>query len=374
LSAIVDLAELRGIEPQWRALAELRGNAFITPEWMRCWFAHYGAEATPFVPVLKHADGSLRGLLPLALSRSGRPRVCRVAGGTLGDHFHPVCEQAEEPDVGAVAGQELARAGEAWSVVILDHADIERPWVAALAAGTGVRLRTLQRPAGQMPWIDLSEYGGWEEYLAGRSSNLRKQVRRLARLAAERHGMRLRRTEDPDDVRRDVEAFFALHDMRWEKRSSLQSERARGFFADFAAAALGRGWLRLWFLELEGQAAAAWLGWRVGDRYAYYNGGFDPAWSALSPGLLLMSKVIESAFAEGATQLDFLLGEEPYKLRLANRTRTVRDVTLARSLPHPASLVVTAEHGARRVGRLIPEGAQRRLGLSRRSMLRGRER
>jgi CelD/BcsL family acetyltransferase involved in cellulose biosynthesis len=87
--------------------------------------------------------------------------------------------------------------------------------------------------------------------------------------------------------------------------------------------------------------------------------------------------VIRSALEEGASEFDFLAGDERYKFRFAEGSREVDDVALARALPHPAWVVVGAEYGLRRVARLVPASARRRLGLvrlARRSLLRGRER
>jgi CelD/BcsL family acetyltransferase involved in cellulose biosynthesis len=375
MAGVTDLDLIRGLEPEWRRLAVRRGNAFLTPEWFRCWFEHYGDEATPFVPVLRDVNGALRGLLPLALLRSGHPRVCRIAGANLGDRFHPVCDPDDEAEVAAAAGQALADAPEPWSIVALDHVQLDPAWVEALAESTGARLRTLQRTAAPLPLIELSAHASWDDYLASRSSKLRHQVRHHARRAAREHSLRLRRTERPDELASDFATFLDLHYRRLGTHggSSLVSERARAFHVAFAAAALERGWLRLWFLELDDHPAAAWYGWRLGDRYAFYNTGFDPVFSALSPGFVLLSAVIESAFEEGATEFDFLLGAESYKYRFAERDRTVSDVTLARAFPHPASLLASAEYGARRMGRLIPASARRRLGrLARRSSMRGR--
>src|ERR687891_899244 len=39
---IMDASALRGLEGEWRALAESRGNAFLTPEWFFSWHRHYG--------------------------------------------------------------------------------------------------------------------------------------------------------------------------------------------------------------------------------------------------------------------------------------------------------------------------------------------
>ncbi|MGH2955380.1 MAG: GNAT family N-acetyltransferase [Solirubrobacterales bacterium] len=372
ISAVTELDGLAEFESDWRRLAERRGNAFLTPEWARCWFEHYGEGASPFVPVLQGGNGTLKGLLPLALPDSGHPRVCRIAGANLGDHFHPLAERGQEAEVAAAVGEALASSPSPWSILALDHVELEEPWLASLSAGTGLRLRLLERTSAPLPFIELSRHASWDDYLASRSSNLRQQVRRFARRAAKRHSMRLRRTDDPGELRADMAVFFGLHDRRFSAESSLRSERARAFHTDFSAAALKRGWLRLWFLELDGAPVAAWYGWRVGARYAFFNSGFDPDWSETRPGLVLQSAVIESALEEGAEEFDFLLGDERYKFRFAEESRTVSDVILARALPHPAALVASAEHFARRLGRLMPESARRR--LARRSLLRGRRR
>jgi CelD/BcsL family acetyltransferase involved in cellulose biosynthesis len=379
VAEVADLGRLEELGSEWRALAIGRGNAFLTPEWFAAWNAHYGGEHTPFVPVLRDRDGGLRGLLPLALPNAGHPRVCRLAGANLGDRFQPVCSPGDEVAVATAAGEALADAPRLWTVVSLDHVQLDEPWVQALGAATGRRLSTRSRVAAPLPLIELASHESWDAYLGTRSSNFRQQVRRFGRRAARDAEVRVRRTESADQLEADMATFFALHDQRFTGRggSSLSAERARRFHLDFARAALEQGWLRLWLLELDGRPAAAWYGWRLGERYSYYNSGFDSAFAALSPGLVLISAVIESAFEEGASVFDFLLGEESYKYRFADSEQTVSDVTLARALPHPASVVTAAEYGARRAGRLIPASARRKLGLARlarRSLMGGRGR
>jgi CelD/BcsL family acetyltransferase involved in cellulose biosynthesis len=366
MADLADLDRLGPLEDEWRRLAVQRGNGFLTPDWCGAWARHYATEYVPFIPVLRDPAGGLRGLLPLALPRSGHPRACRIAGANLGDRFHPICAPEAEAEVAAAAGAALAEAPEPWSVVSLDHVQIDTPWVEALGDATGRRLSSRSRIAAPLPLIDIATHESWDAYLATRSSNFRQQVRRFARRAAREAEVRLRRTESAAELDADMSTFFALHDKRLGERggSSLSAERARSFHLDFARAALEQGWLRLWILELNGSPAAAWYGWRLGERYSYYNSGFDPVFAALSPGLVLISAVIESAFEEGASEFDFLLGEESYKYRFAERERTVSDVVLARALPHPAGVLTGAEFAARWLVRAVPPSAKRRLGLT----------
>jgi CelD/BcsL family acetyltransferase involved in cellulose biosynthesis len=89
--------------------------------------------------------------------------------------------------------------------------------------------------------------------------------------------------------------------------------------------------------------------------------------------MVLLARVLESAFEEWARTFDFLLGDESYKSRFADETRPVHDVTLARVLPHPASLVTGAEFGLRNLGRrVLPASVRGR--LARRSLLGSKDR
>ena len=368
---IESVDELRPLEHAWRELAERRGNAFLTPEWFRSWSRHYGGEATPLVAGVRRPDGTLKGLMPLSL-QPGRTGVAQFAGGNLGDFFLPVCEAEDEEEVAAAAGAALADTEHKWGILALRNVDRERPWVESLADATGMRLRARERVAGELWKMRLTRHADWEDYLASRSSNMRQQIRRLRRRAARKHSLRIRRTEDRACIGRDIQTLFDLHDRRFGASSSLRSKAVRAFHSDFAAAALERGWLRLWFLELDGQAAAAWYGWRFGDCYTFYNSGFDPSWDDVRPGFVLMSAVIEAAFEEGAQQFDFLLGNEPYKARFANETRQVSEVIFSRAFPHPAAAVSWAELNAFRLGRSLPAGVRKRLGsYATRSKVRG---
>ena len=69
------------------------------------------------------------------------------------------------------------------------------------------------------------------------------------------------------------------------------------------------------------------VGYSDEDCYYLYNSSFDPAHSALSPGVVLLSSLIERAIGEGLTRFDFLKGDETYKRRLGAVYRPLYTVT-----------------------------------------------
>jgi CelD/BcsL family acetyltransferase involved in cellulose biosynthesis len=352
---IQDTGALGAVEEDWRRLAVARENAFITPDWFRSWWSAYGEEHEPAVVVVRDGE-EVKGVLPLVRSE-GRPRALRFAGYNLGDCFEAATAPGDEPAVAAAAAAALSEGG-LHGVLITDNVPVESAMPAELAGGFAPPLATVPQRTAELPYAALPD--SWDEYLAGRSSNLRQKVRRMERVLERDHGLVLRQVAGQEELPKAFDDLFRLHDLRWRDRggTSLASDRSRDAHRAFAAAALERGWLRLRLIELEGQPAAAFYGWRLGDRYAFYQSGFDPDWSKRSVGLLVVSLALRAAIEEGAAVFDLLLGSEDYKARLADGAREVQTVAMAP--PHrPVRLALAAEARMRRVGgRLAGRGGR----------------
>ncbi|HET8651942.1 MAG TPA: GNAT family N-acetyltransferase [Gaiellaceae bacterium] len=353
VDVVTDLAALADFERAWRALAESRENAFISPEWFRAWLARQPGETAPWVVVVRDEEG-LRGLLPLVISLRERPRRLRFAGGPFGDYFHPVSAAQDEETVAFAAANVLAQRKGDWSVIILDNVDIAAQWVVSLRRWSMRRLAAVEDHREVLPYIDLSGISSWDDYLATRSRKFRAHLRRELRVLERDHAVRFRRTLSAAELTADVSAFLDLHERRWQTRgtSTLSRPGAHSALLNFAAAALDAGWLRLWFLEIDEQPIAAWFGWRIGQRYAHYQSGLDPAWSRRSAGIVLLGRTIRDAIEEGAAQYDMLSGGEAYKQRFANGDRQTRTLVLTRAW-HPVRVLATTSIAMRRVARRL---------------------
>ena len=351
---LTDLSSIESIKDEWRRLAEERSNAFITPEWFFTWFDHYGDEYMPVVSVVYFNDGKLAGLMPLALSRSRWLRKLCFAGANLGDYFHPVSKRVDEETVAAATAAALGGQRHMWSMFILDNVEVSARWPGAMAQASPRPLASLDLRTGSLPYISF-EGQDWGDFQKSRRRSIRRERgRQLRRLEGE-HRVSFRRTESSETLTADIETFFQLHDLRRDQLggSSLSSSRARAFLRDFAVAALQCGWLRLFFMEIDGKPVAAEYDWRVGDSYASYQTGFDPAWSRHGVGALLEDNGYRTAIEEGASTFEMLLGDEPYKLRQATYVREVHTVAVVRS-KHPARILAGVEVGLRRTAGALP--------------------
>lgn len=355
---IRDPRELTLIEDDWRRLAEQRGNAFVTPEWFHAWLAHQGGPPACFAVVARDEEGAFAGILPLV--RSGRLlRKLRFAGSRYADLIELVAAPDQERRAAAAVARALLSEQSSWHVLGLRHVDPAADWLEAFrGAADGVTFAVDRDDV--LPAIELG--GSWQAYLGTRSANLRSQLGRRRRTLERDHNARFRLVSDEAEVDSAMATLFRLHTARRATRggSSLASADVQAAHTTFARSAAARGWLRLWLLEVDGAAVAAWYGWRLGSTTSYYSAGFDPAWAGSGVGLVLLARTIEHSAEEGCASYDLLLGNEPYKHRFATSERIVRRL-VATSSHHPARAAVAAELAVARATRRLPHDMRRAL-------------
>ncbi len=72
---------------------------------------------------------------------------------------------------------------------------------------------------------------------------------------------------------------------------------------------------------------AAAFGFEDDDTYYLYNSAYDPSVGDVSPGVVLVSMLIEQSITHGKSGFDFLKGDETYKFRLGATERPLYEVT-----------------------------------------------
>ena len=309
---------LDALRDEWVRIAPDTGNIFSTWEWHSTWWRHYGEGRTLLLSACRRGDGRLVAVLPLYLWARRPFRVARFLGHGPADELGPVCVSADRRYAAAalVHACEDARL----DLLLAELLPGGGGWASALG---GTLLRRESSPT-------LALEGGWDAYLAGRSANFRQQVRRRERRLARDHVLRFRLATDAASLQDDLTQLFALHLARWGETSPFL--RWEAFHRDFAPVALRRGWLRLWFVDVDGRPAAAWYGFRFGDVESYYQAGRDPRRSDDSVGFVLLTHSIREAAADGMREYRFLRGAEPFKLRFADGDPGLETVALARGL------------------------------------------
>jgi CelD/BcsL family acetyltransferase involved in cellulose biosynthesis len=308
VSSCEPIAGFEAGRDEWDELAERSGSVFATWEWATSWWRHFGEGSEQILLRWALPDGP-KAIFPLCRSRRGPLSVLRFIGYGPGDTLGPVCAPA---DRGAAAAALTAALGEGaggpWHVLLAERLPVGE-------LGPALGGRQLQREA--CPELEI---GGrsWEEFVAAQSRNMREKLRRNTRKLEKQHELSFRLCEDPARLDDDLGTLIRLHRARWgEGEGAFQREAVVAFHHDFAAAALRRGWLRLWTMEIDGEPAAAWYGFRFGGAESFYQSGRDPRFDRFSVGFLMLMRTIQAAFEDGLDRYSFLRGDEPYKDRLA---------------------------------------------------------
>jgi CelD/BcsL family acetyltransferase involved in cellulose biosynthesis len=310
---------LDAVRDEWGRLAERSTNVFATWEWASAWWRHFGRERQALVTSCRTANGEMVALLPLYVWQKAGLRVARLIGHGPADELGPLCAPEDRPAVATAVRRVLEDV----------RADIFLGEELPRSEGWSTHLEATVRGTSSSPALPL-QWGSWDEFLATRSSNFRQQVRRRERALDER-GLRFRLCENRDRLERDLDILFALHRDRWVGGES-EFTRLDAFHRDFAVSAFDRGWLRLWFLEVDGTDVAAWYGLRFGGVESYYQAGRDPAWDRFAVGFVLLAHSIREAIADGMEEYRLGRGAERYKSRFTEGDSELETLVLARGL------------------------------------------
>ena len=237
------------------------------------------------------------------------------------DYATILAAPADLPAVAAALADYLAAPGERrpWDVVDLRRLRCGDPAADALATAFGARevaegwTLNVERE-DVCPVLTLPAGATMDDYLAGLGKKQRHEIRRKVRRAEAVGEVRL---DDSIDPLADLETFIDLHQKKWgldglfpETPGGAQS---RVLFRRLFELHGADGPLRLSFLSVGGRRIAAGIHFETAGGYLYYNAGVDPDARDLSPGVLMVSALIERALAAGVRRLDFLRGNEGYK-------------------------------------------------------------
>jgi CelD/BcsL family acetyltransferase involved in cellulose biosynthesis len=285
----------------WRLLPTR--SIFSTWGWNATWWRHFGRRRPLRLNVVRDDQGSVVAIIPLYVWRQRGLRVVRFVGSPHGDELGPIGDATAAEQAAAL---DAALAGLPHDVFLGEQLDGEMPW-AELLRGCMWRVE-----AGPV----LGFEGTWEEYLESKSANFRGQVRRLERRLRKRHQVVFRLVTAPEVLDRELDVFFSLHRARWSNSSDFL--RHESFYRDVAAFAAREGFLRLWMLDLDGDAAAGLLGYRVGGVESYVQFGRSLAYARESLGFVLLAHTLRAALTDRVGECRLLRGGAPFKYRFAN--------------------------------------------------------
>lgn len=334
LASVVRLNSIDAAREIWTRHAEEQDNIFATWEWAQAWWSIYGEGREFFAHQVFDQDGQSIGVLPLYIARTRFGRLARFIGHGPADQLGPVT-RAENRGAVAAALRGLIGAAGSPAVLLAERMRADERWEEML------RGRHIRHESFSL--IDL-EGLDWDAWLATKSANFRQQTRKAERRLIRDHRLEYRLVTREEEVLEALDTLIHLHDARWDGASAAFGPKRRNFHEKFAVAAARRGWLRILLATVDGEPAAAWLGYRYAAAESSYLMGRAPQWSSENVGSVLRMHAIRQA-AVHVNEFRLLLGKESHKQRLATQDPGLDTFLVGNAaLPRVAHAVIRHRH------------------------------
>jgi CelD/BcsL family acetyltransferase involved in cellulose biosynthesis len=236
-------------------------------------------------------------------------------------------------DIGGAHYENAASARELWHQIEAFAHDCHGAHLAQIPADDPLIESAQQsgwivNPAEACPILELPD--SYEIYIKSLGKNMREQIKRYPKRLEKEFRVEYELADSESQVQNALTDLFRLHGARWRQRGQtgvLATGRRQQFHRAVCAAFLEKDYLRLWSLRCNGAPACVLLNYYHNDKYYFFIGGFDPDLMRWSVGTCLFAKVFQHAIEEGATEFDFLRGEEEYKYRYGAVNRDYKTIS-----------------------------------------------
>lgn len=290
---------------------------FQTYEWVWTWWTVFGPMHSLFLVEVREG-GKLFALAPLMLDRSGMKRSLQFIGEGNSDYCDFIAGERKQEALTAIF--DAIVSWKEWDVIQLKNVPDSSTTAAAVmefCRRTGKRF--LEGNGIYCPTLIIR---GHEDN--ARRISRKKTIRRRHNYLKKAGDFEVFHVETVEEANRYLEPFFAQHIKEWDGSSTsslfLKHEN-REFYHNLVYALLPSGSLLFTVLEFEGQPIAFHFGFDYASKVIWYKPSYDPDYGRRSPGTVLLKHLIEFCLEQGRHELDFTIGDEPFKRRFTNSVR-----------------------------------------------------
>ncbi|HWS14822.1 MAG TPA: GNAT family N-acetyltransferase [Candidatus Methylomirabilis sp.] len=292
-------------------------TVFQTYEWIWTWWNVFGHLHSLFLVEVREG-GQLLALGPLMLVCSGWKRSLRFIGEDNSDYCDFIAGERKQDALKAIF--DAIASWKEWNVIQLKNVPESSTTIAAVREFCGrTGKHFLEADEINCPTLIIR---GYEDH--ARRVSRRKTIRRRHNYLRKTGDLKVFHLETVEEATRYFDLFVGQHIRRWSGTSSpslFLKQGNRDFYLDLIEALLPRGLLLFTVLEYEDRPVAFHFGFDYGSKVLWYKPSFDPDYRRLSPGTVLLKYLIEYCIEQGRDELDFTIGDEPFKRKFANCVR-----------------------------------------------------
>ena len=324
---ISTVAEFDAIEEAWNeVLDHAVTTIYQTFEWQQTWWKYFAQPSDSLYILLFESDNNIIGIAPLykrtikIFGITSITHIQFIAHG-LSDYIDLIVRTGSEELVFNEFARHLRSHAHEWDLLDIEDVNESTALIKLLPPilwRSGIR--SYQYQGNVCPQIALPASG--EELLksgagTSRRDNFKRKFKRLqqhfnATIEIIQH--------ESDEIRKGIDYFARIHGERWNSLgypSVFDDEDQKAFHIEFSRKFARRGWLRMYFLNVNDNPVAVSYTFHYNKRvYMYHSNAHGPEEvMKCSPGFLIRNIAIIGGINEGLTTFDYLRGDEPYKYK-----------------------------------------------------------
>lgn len=304
---VTTLEALQALRGAWDALLE--ASADPTPwqgyDFITSWWEHLGSRQHRLRVIVVEQEGAPCMILPLQIAEwPWLPlvpvRILEPIGSIMDVNRPRVALGPWDAAAFECALQAVWSLRAEWDTIRIDEKLQEDVEVDALRSfADSRRLQFRQSFSHLIPYLDLRS--GWDGFMAGRSSKLRKNLRAARRKLEARGPVALRDYRTPGEISEAYPIVLELNRRSWKQRAKVehgQSDEYRRFHIGWLLEMAQKGRARVLVLTCAGAPVAATIALMDGSTYYSAQIVHDAAYAECSPGTLLESMELEGLMRE----------------------------------------------------------------------------
>lgn len=328
---------------QWKSLLPRgRESIFVLPEWNKSWWLTHEGNFAAWICVAKDSDGRCVGIWPFSGGRSSYKdlfiRYIEPLSGAIADYHRPLVERGREAEIIPLMLEKLLQKVPSSGILRIDHIPVENGIDQIISRGLESCGFSITGRITTCPFIEIT--GDYEKIESGLTKSLKTDVRRQAKRLAAIAETSLYVVEDRAKAVELLPGFFDMYNEKWIS----QGRPGMAFAADmkefylrlvenlpienihFSALKCGSEIVSYHF----GFVSDGWLLW--------YKPTYSLKFQNLSPSKVHISMLLREGIKRGWKGIDFLQGDEAYKMQWTSLEVKTRSLMAVRGKRNIASI------------------------------------
>lgn len=319
ISVIQNTSAFHDLKESWNNLLKnsQSNTIFLRWEWLYNWWRVYENPKRFLYIVLVKEHGRVLGIAPLCIEKkfTGIVKEIKFLGSNkvCSDYLDFILLKGREEETLTSILSFLQDQKHLWNRFNLTDIPEDSSTISIIQSYFGEKTAPVNTRYTICPYINLNEQ--WDTIVDSFASVVKNTIsRKLKKFSALPDSDFYK--ADPDDIQNFYLKFVRLNKKRMKmmkRNSPFNDPDFLKFHKIILQELSGQGIANLYFLKAEDTFFAGIYILSYNGKYHFYQSGFFPDWSWLSPGTLLFYFCIKDAYKNHAAEFDFLRGDEKYK-------------------------------------------------------------